>query len=132
MSQTVTLRTVPPALPAGVNLQTLLALLKKLEQLAESLATADGLRQAIQLLVQLGTSAGLNSAWINQLQNLLTDSDAFNTVLSIIAYLESISTSTADATLPANELAIDAGSLANWLPLVIQILQLIQSIRGSS
>lgn len=132
MSQTVTLRSVPPALPANVNLASLLAVLKKMQQLVEPLATADGLRQAIQLLVQLGTVAGSNSAWISQLQNLLADSGAFNTVLSIIAYFESLSTNKTDSTHPASELGIDAGSLANLLPLVIQILQLIQSIRGSS
>jgi hypothetical protein len=136
MSQTVTLRSVPPALADSVNLQSLLALLKKLQQLAEPLATADGLRQAIQMLVELGTAAGLNSAWISRLQSLLTDSSAFNTVLSIIAYIESFSspatTMAGDVKAANADLAIDAQALADWLPLVIQILQLIQSIRGNS
>jgi len=134
MSPTVTLRSFSPVLPSKLSLQSLLALLKKLQQLAQPLATADGLRQAIELLVQLGSAAGLNSAWISRLQSLLTDQNAFNTVLSIIAWLESLlgsgSTPASEATTPL-ELAIDAQSLADWLPIVLQILQLIQSIRGN-
>jgi len=134
MSPTVTLRSLPPALPSKVNLQSLLALLKKLEQLAQPLATADGLRQALEMLVQIGGAAGLNPAWIAQLQSLLSDQNGFNTVLSIIAWLESLlgsgSTTAGVAAAPA-ELAIDAQTLANWLPIVLQILQLIQSIRGN-
>jgi hypothetical protein len=135
MSQPVTLRPGTPVLTSGLNLQSLLALLKKLQQLAEPLATADGLRQAIQLLVQVGTAAGLNSAWISQLESLLSNASAFNTVLSIITYLESLSSTasaSADATVANTELAIDAQALADWLPLVIQILQLIESVRGGS
>jgi hypothetical protein len=135
MSPIVTLRSLPPALPSKLNLQGLLALLKKLQQLAQPLATADGLRQAIEMLVQFGAAAGLNSAWISRLQNLLNDQNAFNTVLSIVAYLESLVGSgnplANDATAPV-DLAIDAQSLADWLPIVIQILQLIQSIRGNA
>jgi hypothetical protein len=134
MSPTITLRSIPRALPSLLDLQGLLALLKKLQQFSEPLATADGLRQAIELLVQLGNAAGLNSAWIGRLQSLLTDQNAFNTVLSIIAWLESLLGSSnapaSDATAPP-ELAIDAQSLADWLPIVLQILQLIQSIRAS-
>jgi hypothetical protein len=130
MSPTVTLRSFPPALPGNVNLQSLLALLKKLQLLAEPLATADGLRQAIEILVQLGTAAGLNSALLSRLQSLLTDQNGFNSVLSIIAYIESLLGSGA-AVSASEELAIDAQSLADWLPIVIQILQLIQSIRGN-
>ena len=134
MSPTVMLRSFPSALPGKVNLQSLLALLKKLQQLALPLATADGLRQAIAMLVQVGTAAGLNSAWINSLQNLLNDENAFDTALSIITYLESLlgsgNTPANNAAAPA-ELAIDAQSLADWLPIVLQILQLIQSIRGN-
>lgn len=130
MSQTVTLRSFPTALPGGVKLSSLLALLKKLQQLALPLATADGLRQAIQVLVQFGAAAGLNSAWLSQLQSLLGDSGAFNTVLSIIAYLESLSSANSEASNAG--LTINAQSFANWLPLVIQILQLIESIGGNA
>ncbi len=134
MSPTVTLRSIPRALPSPFDLQGLLALLKKLQQFAEPLATADGLRQAIELIVELGNAAGLNSAWIGRLQSLLTDQSAFNTVLSIIAWLELLlgagNTPASDAPAPL-ELAIDAQSLADWLPIVLQILQLIQSIRGN-
>jgi len=134
MSSTVTLRSLPPVLPSKVSLQSLLALLKKLQQLAQPLATADGLRQALEMLVQIGGAAGLNSAWIAQLQSLLSDQNAFNTVLSIIAYIESLlgsgNTTASVAAAPA-ELAIDAQTLADWLPIVLQILQLIQNIRGN-
>jgi hypothetical protein len=134
MSPTVTLRSPPPTLPSTLNLQSLLALLKKLQQLAEPLATADGLRQALEMLVEIGGAAGLNSAWIAQLQSLLSDQNAFDTVLSLIAWLESLlgsgSATASEVAAPA-ELAIDAQSLADWLPIVLQILQLIQSIRGN-
>lgn len=140
MNHTVALRALPPALPGNVNLSSLLALLKKLQQLAEPLATAAGLREAIGLLVQLGGAAGLNAAFLTNLESLLTDSSAFNTVLSIIAYLESLGTTNPPTGRPhgcdrdsaPTDLTINAQSLADWLPVVIQILQLIESIRGNS
>ncbi|HEX3997144.1 MAG TPA: hypothetical protein VHX65_01170 [Pirellulales bacterium] len=140
MSQCVTLRSIPPSLPGIANLPGLLALLQKLQQLAAPLATADGLRQAIELLVQFGAAAGLNPAWLARLESLLSNTSGFNTVLSIIAYLESLGGSSSSSGRPVGasaspataELAIDAQSLVDWLPIVIQILQLIQSIRGGS
>ncbi len=138
---TVSIEQFPP--PIFGKLQTLLGLLEKLRG-ASDLTTPDGLHGAIELVIELAQFAGVDQAWIDRVTGLLNDSTGFNLALAIARYVESILSPTAPVSGPpaaspappvgVNALlastTIDAKSLTDWLPIVLQIIRLIQQLRG--
>ena len=117
------------------KLRELLDLLAALRQISWPIATADDLRRAVALLVRLGQLVGLDPAWTARLQSILDNPDVFDIVLAIARYL-----SRQFAIDAANDgvfalgddpvtLDIDAQSFAAWLPIVLQILNLLRQLK---
>ncbi|HEY2883212.1 MAG TPA: hypothetical protein VGJ15_12280 [Pirellulales bacterium] len=71
-------------------LRNLLDLLAGLRNLSDPFGSPDGLRGAIALLLNLGTTLGLDAKWLAWLQSVLDNSQLFNIVLAIGSYLESL------------------------------------------
>jgi hypothetical protein len=118
------------------KLRELLDLLAAVRQISWPIETADDLRRAVALLVRLGQLVGLDPSWSARLQSILDNPAVFDIVLVIARYLSSqLATDAAsDAIFPLSDdpvvLDIDAQSLAAWLPIVLQILDLLRQLRG--
>ena len=114
--------------------QQVLALLGDIRNLAQPLASAAGLEQALSSLVQLASLLGVNSAWISRVQSILADPAVFNVVLLIVQQLLDVGSSTGTPSpSPAPTQAsvmIDEQTLGQWLPFIAEIISLIQQIRG--
>jgi hypothetical protein len=138
MNATLTIPQFPPVHTA--KLSSLLGLLDELRQAAASLATPEGLQNAIGLLIKIGDALGMDPNWTEQLQTILSDQNIFGVVLVIVRFLNSLLPSggqpasaawvgagSSNAT-PPGKVSLDAQAFINWLPIVIQILQLLQQI----
>jgi hypothetical protein len=105
----------------------LLELLAALRQMPDPLASADGLKQAIALLVRLAELVGIDDAWTERLRQIVTDPALFNLVRAIVQYLSHL---LGDRRHVATADTIDPQSLAQWLPVVLEIIRLIKQLRG--
>src|SRR5436305_15201965 len=107
MSPLMTIEQFP--LPALGKLIQVVDLLEQLRAAAATIGTADGLRNVVSLLGQLGQLAGVDAAWTSKLQTILADQQVFDIVLAIVRYVESLLEGAPKAASPAaNPLTIDA------------------------
>jgi hypothetical protein len=116
-------------------LQQVLDLLADIRNLAQPLATAAGLEQALTSLVQLANLLGVSATWTARVQSILADPAVFNVVLLIVQQLlgsDSPPGTTGPSPAPAQmqAAAIDEQTLSQWLPFITEIISLIQQIRG--
>lgn len=139
--------TAPAALAANtalpVNrlaaLRQVLDLIAALRQPDQPLTTAPGLHNALARLAQVAEAFGIDGAWLDRLKQVLADPAVFNIVLAIVQYLSGLGgKEQADGSVHiqaapgAAAIHVDAQSLIDWLPLVVQLLGLLQHIRGGS
>jgi hypothetical protein len=120
------------------KLRDLLSLLGDIRNITDPLTTADGLKRALTLILQLADTLGLDPGWTDRLTAILGDQGVFNVVLAIIQYLTGIagaerSDNTIHVQLSASdqEVIVDEASFVAWLPLVIQLISLLRQIRGN-
>jgi hypothetical protein len=135
MNATLSIPQFPPVQIA--KLSSLLDLLDELRQAAASLATPEGLQNALGLLIKIAEALGMDAAWTEQLQTILSDQNIFEVVLAIVRLLNSLlpgggqpasaTATVASAAVPAT-VTLDAQAFIDWLPIVIQILQLLQQV----
>jgi hypothetical protein len=118
------------------KLQDLLALLAALRELRDPLTSADGLRQAVALLVRLAELLGIDDAWTERVRSIVLDPGVFNIVLAVVQCLAGMALrdemQDAVRVLLADdhEVLVDAQGLIDWLPLVFQIIALLRQLRG--
>ena len=127
MSPLMTIEQFPP--PALGKLIQVVDLLEQLRAAAATIGTADGLRNVVNLFGQLGQLVGVDSAWTSKLQTILADQQVFDIVLAIVKYVESLLAAkpqTGSVTTTAT--TIDAQDFADWLPLIMQFMRLLQSL----
>jgi hypothetical protein len=121
----VTLQSFPALRLA--KLRELLDLIAALRQIDWPVDSADDLKAAIALLVRLSDLLGIDSQWTARLKSILEDPKVFEIVLAIVRFLSSqIATHGA-----ARVLEIEPKSLAAWLPIVLQILELLRVFADS-
>jgi hypothetical protein len=118
--------------------QQVLTLLADIRNLAQPLASAAGLQQALNSLVQLASLLGVNAAWIARVQSILADPTIFNVVLLIVQKVLGASSSvgsaeptSSQAPTQAAAVVLDEQTLAQWLPFISEIISLIRQIRGA-
>jgi hypothetical protein len=116
-------------------LRQLLQLLANIRNLAQPLASAAGLEQALNSLVQLSNLLGIGGAWVAQLQSVLTDPTVFNVVLLIVQQLLGSDSQDGPATpsplpAPTQSAAADEATLNQWRPFASEMLGLLRQIRG--
>jgi len=134
MNATLTIPHFPP--PLSAKFGSLLGLLAELRAAAAALATPDGLKKAVSILVDLADALGMDAAWTARLQTLLSDQNVFEVALVIVQFLDSLLGTSNPPPLPGSTAAaservtIDAQAFADWLPIVMQILQVIEQLLG--
>jgi hypothetical protein len=114
----------------------LLELLASIRNLREPLTSPDGLRQAIALLVRLAELVGIDDAWTSLLRQIVVKASLFNLVLAIVKYLADVTgwdqsqQSILALSAEGEHVVVDAQSLVDWLPIVLEIIRLLKQIRG--
>src|SRR5262249_23169508 len=117
------------SLPDLRTLAEILDLLAQLCNLNEPLSSPDGLRAAMDLVLQLGAAAGINANWLAWLRENLEQPPVFDIVLALAAYLSSIiepspkSSATrawrnAPRAVAASDKAAPTISLSQWLVVI--------------
>ena len=121
------------------QLRELLDLVNEVRALADPFASPDDFRRLITLVVRLGSAFGFDSAWLERFERLLTDDDLVAVVLAVTHYVlrstglqvASISPTNSHSASNLQPLVVDAQSYADWLPLVIELVQLVRKLRGA-
>ncbi|RIK84412.1 MAG: hypothetical protein DCC68_01660 [Planctomycetota bacterium] len=129
----------PAAVVAGrfASLKELVALLKSLGRLDEPITTPAGLRRVIELALSLGKLVGLDATWLQRLQSALDNEAVFELVLALVRLAAQAATArnhekglriqTADA-----EVVLSATAITDWLPIVLELIELFRLLRGRS
>ena len=120
------------------QMHDVLALIGRIRQLQEPITSPDGLRQTIELVLHFAQLLGVSGELTDRLRQILADENVFQIVLSIVRFLLGM----AGGESPAGNLraSFDVGNtrrieqqdLLSWLPIVVQIINLIRLIRGDS
>ncbi|MEX2139856.1 MAG: hypothetical protein WD894_11380 [Pirellulales bacterium] len=118
-------------------LRDVLELVGRIRQVQEPITSPDGLRQTIELVLHFAELLGVSGELTDRLRQILADENVFQIVLSIVRFLLGMSGGeTAEGKLRAsfdvrNAVRIEPQDLLSWLPIVVQIINLIRIIRGA-
>ncbi|MEX2120998.1 MAG: hypothetical protein WD847_15510 [Pirellulales bacterium] len=116
----------------------LLRLLAALRQISEPLTTPQGLRKAITALLDLAVFLGLDDALVERIRLILFDEGVFQLVLAIVGYLAGVlrlEEGGGDGRLRLMavdtyaESNVEARGFLEWLPFVLQLIELIRRLR---
>lgn len=128
-----------PAVVAGrfAGIKGLVELLKSLGRLDEPITTPAGLRRVIEVALSLGKLAGLDATWLQRMQSALDNEAVFELVLALVRLAAQAATArnhekglriqTADA-----EVLLSATAINEWLPIVLELIELFRLLRGRS
>lgn len=133
MHATVTLQRVP--LGGFGRIRDLLGLIGAIRDSGAPLTTADGLRQAISLLLRVAEMLGVDPRWTERLGAIVRDQRVFNIVLAIVQFVLGAAGSEQEdrairVTAGGADVVVDEQSFMEWLPIVLQILSLLKQLRG--
>ncbi len=114
-----------------------LAVISALRRVRQPFTSAQGLKQSLELLLQLGRATGVERSALAPLQRMVEDEEAFQVVWAIVQYLGGLVCHEHGAagtlTLTArdgNQTSIPAAAFFRWLPLVVQVMSLLRQIRS--
>ena len=117
-------------------------LFKLLRGINGPLTSPENLRQLLHTLGEIGKLIGLDAEWLERLEQIVTDERVFQIVLAIVRALAGWSgTITPGASsndhqlrvaIASQQLAVDAQSFIDWLPIVVTLIQLLRDLRGAA
>lgn len=126
------------------RLRELVRLLAALREIRDPIETPQGLRQAIEVVLQIAALLGLDPKLLERLRAIAAEERTFNLVLAAIQFLLGLivvdgQTDDGQLRLTANgapvdqpSIEVDLRSFLDWLPFVLQIIELILRLRGES
>jgi hypothetical protein len=118
---------IRPAAPSLGRLRELLLLFATLRRIRDPITTAEGLRQTIEVVVQLADLVGIDPAWTDRLRSILADPAVLRIVLAIVQYVLGL----VESDDPATSAALPMPALedvALWLPTAIQVIGLARKL----
>ena len=128
---------LPVLRPHGPNkVGELLRLIARLRTI-DDVISPEGLRQAIELALEFAALLGMESEFIDRLRVILADESVFQTVLAIVRFLGGLIDVVGEPAQGAIRLSsVDGGTQSDvtiqgfleWLPTVLQILELIRQL----
>lgn len=120
------------------RLRELLQAIADLQDLDAVLTTPDGLRRAVELVLRLGELLGLDAAWLDRLRPIVTDDGVLRIVLAVWEFvLGARHEVDADEAVRCRVSGVEAPvvvtqqALADWLPIVVQLISLLRIVRGT-
>jgi hypothetical protein len=129
----------PPAnalfLGRFASLRQLVELLSRLGRISEPITSPAGLRQTIEAAIAIGRLVGLDGAWLDRLQSALDNEAVFGVVLALVRLAAEAATARGDehgvrVTAADADVVLSAKSLADWLPIVLELVELFRTLRG--
>ncbi len=127
----------PSVLTRFSRIRQTLAVITALRRVRQPFTSAPGLKQSLELLLQLGRVTGLDRPGLAPLQRLVEDEEAFQVAWAIVQYLGGLvcqeQASAETLTLTArdgSQTTVATAAFLRWLPLVTQVLSLLRQIRG--
>ncbi|MEX0710899.1 MAG: hypothetical protein WD278_01030 [Pirellulales bacterium] len=132
--------TMPGLLAANQfqRFRELLRLLAALRDISEPLTTPEGLKKAIAVLLELAAFLGLDQELVERIRLILSDERVFQLVLAIVGYLAGLlrlNGETGDGRLRLTavdgqaEFNVETRGFLEWLPFVLQLIELIRRLR---
>jgi len=128
------------AVPMLVNdrlsrLSRLAQLFAVLRRLSDPLTSPESLRQALGTLVEIAQLLGFDDDWGDKLQQMVNDERLFQIALAIVRAISGWSGNVdglnrLHMTNASQHIVVDAQSFVDWLPIVVQIIQLLKQLRG--
>ena len=122
--------TTSTSLPSLSKLHDLLNLLAELRDLSNPFDSPAALKSTLELLADLGSILGLNhelQSWLTDIEN---NAPLLDLILSAGRFLESlVCPPNQPTTPPTNTITIQSLGLAQLLPLIIELVQLLQRLR---
>lgn len=116
------------------KLRDLLDLVAAVRDLDEPFGSVEQFRRLIDQVTRLGAFFGVDQTWLDRWESLLADDDLVAAVLAVARYVLSLTAKSATAS-DANDafpaVVIDRQRYADWLPLVVEFLQLVLRLRGA-
>lgn len=117
------------------KIREILGLIGQLRGIREPLTDADGLRQSLDVLGRLAERIGIDADWIERITSILLDEDLFNVILAIVRLLagfvasEQAENTVVVAMADGTDAVVEVQAFVDWLPLIVQILDLLREIR---
>jgi hypothetical protein len=116
-----------------ISLRDLFDVLAMLRDFREPLASPEGLRRAVDLLLKLGESLGLDRALLAKVREFADDPHVFEIVLAVLRFTLSFVGQDPQSTIAQSTLTDDATaqslSIADWFALVMQLLELLRKLK---
>lgn len=129
--------TIAVPLLAADRLQRL-GRLAKLFQLLRSVSgpitTPENLRQTLSTLLEVAGLVGLDQEWIDRIEHILNDENVFQIVLAVVRALSGWSGSVGGdnqmrVSSASQQVTVNAQAFVDWLPVVVQLNQLLHQLR---
>ncbi len=117
------------------SLRQLVELLSRLGRISEPITSPAGLRQTIEAALAIGRLVGLDGVWIDRLQSAIDNEAVFGVVLALIRLAADAATARSDengfrVTSVDADVVLSPKALADWLPIVLELIELFRSLRG--
>ncbi|MEX2140781.1 MAG: hypothetical protein WD894_16075 [Pirellulales bacterium] len=115
-----------------------LEIIGRIRQIREPITSPDGLRQTIELVLHFAELLGVSGELTDRLGQILANVNVFQIVLGIVRFLlGAAGAETGDGKLRASfadgsTTVIEPQNFLSWLPIVVQIINLIRIIRGGA
>jgi hypothetical protein len=119
------------------SLRQLFELVSQIGRLSEPITSPTGLRKATEIVVSLGRLVGIDAAWLDRLRTALDNEVVFGVVLALVRLAAQAATasnddrglriSSADA-----DVVLTGQAIADWLPIVLELIELLRTLRGQS
>ncbi len=119
------------------RLSRLAKLMQLLRTFSGPLTTPENLRQALNTLLEVAGLVGLDDEWVNRLEQILNDENVFQIVLAIVRALSGWSGAVGGdnqlrVSSVSQQVTVHAQAFVDWLPIVVQLIQLLRQLRGDA
>jgi hypothetical protein len=112
------------------RLRWLAAWLAEWREMSEPLTEREGLRRTIELVIELGAQFGVEEAWLERLRTVLVNEQVFGIVLAIVRFVVDRLDGNDERLSAQAEVTVETAALVEWLPLVLELLQVVWRLRG--
>jgi len=115
-------------LPGLASARKLLDILNRLRGITAPIDSPSGLRAALTVLLELLSLVGVEAAFVAKLQKVLDDAAVFNVVLALFQYAYghlAQERESGDGGVRINATTVNVEALADWLPFVLQLMNLL-------
>ncbi|MCA9103051.1 MAG: hypothetical protein KDA63_17965 [Planctomycetales bacterium] len=121
------------------KIREVIDLIAAIGNLTDPISSEPGLRTAIELVVRFAELIGIDPSWTARLRDALDDEGVFYIVLAVVRFALGLMDTKVDfegegaTVVLASEdgsCVLTTQSFLSWLPIVLQLIQLIRGLRG--